>query len=109
MYLSAPYLLLIRAHSAYRLAASCAFSGQAAELHPLLRLMLEQGGYASLIYRKPKLQGVWMDRKANPSKVKKNSRQEILREFLRHRMQVLRVVLMNSTKKQSTLELIQTR
>ena len=40
MYLSAPYLLLIRAHSAYRLAASCAFSGQAAELHPLLRLML---------------------------------------------------------------------
>ena len=71
MYLSAPFLLLIRAHSAYRLAASCAFSGQAAELHPLLRLMLEQGGYASLIFRKPKLQDVWMDRKANPSKVKK--------------------------------------
>ena len=36
-------LLMYRAHSAYRAAASCAFSGQSAELHPLLRLMLEQG------------------------------------------------------------------
>ena len=70
-HLHAPFLLLVRAHSAYRAAASCAFSGQAAELHPLLRLMLEQGGYAFLMFRKPKLQGVWLDRKANASKFKR--------------------------------------
>ena len=71
IYLSAPFLLLVRAHSAYRAAASCAFSGQAAELHPLLRLMLEQGEYAFLIIRKPKLQEVWLDREANRSKFKR--------------------------------------
>ena len=70
-HLHAPFLLLVRAHSAYRAAASCTFSGQAAELHPLLRLMLEQGGYAFLMFRKPKLQDVWLDRKANRQKVKR--------------------------------------
>ena len=55
-------LLMYRAHSAYRAAASCAFSGQSAELHPLLRLMLEQGGYAYLINRKPELGEVWLNR-----------------------------------------------
>ena len=53
---------MYRAHSAYRAAASCAFSGQSAELHPLLRLMLEQGGYAILINRKSELAEVWLNR-----------------------------------------------
>ena len=55
-------LLMFRAHSAHRAAASCAFSGQFAELHPLLRLMLEQGGYAFLINRNPELGEVWLNR-----------------------------------------------
>ena len=55
-------LLMHRAHSAYRAAASCAFAGQSAELFPLLRLMLEQGGYAILINRKPELEEVWQNR-----------------------------------------------
>ena len=55
-------LLMYRAHSAYRAAASCAFSGQSTELHPLLRLMLEQGGYAILINRKSELAEVWLNR-----------------------------------------------
>lgn len=69
-YVHGPFMLLVRAHSAYRAAASCAFSGQAAELYPLLRLMLEQGGYAFLMMRNPTLQDVWMDRETNRSKVK---------------------------------------
>ena len=55
-------LLMQRAHSAYRAAASRAFAGQSAELYPLLRLMLEQGGYAILINRKPELEEVWLNR-----------------------------------------------
>ncbi len=54
---------MFRAHSAYRAAASCAFAGQSVELHPLLRLALECGGYAFLIDRKPGLAEVWLNRR----------------------------------------------
>ena len=64
-------LLMHRAHSAYRAAASCAFAGQSAELFPLLRLMLEQGGYAILINRKPELEEVWLNRQESDAARKK--------------------------------------
>ncbi len=68
--------LMHRAHSAYRAAASCAFAGQSAELYPLLRLMLEQGGYAILINRKPALEEVWLNRRESDA-----NRAEVRREF----------------------------
>ena len=69
-------LLMHRAHSAYRAAASCAFAGQSAELYPLLRLMLEQGGYAILINRKPELEEVWLNRQESDA-----ARNKVRREF----------------------------
>ena len=55
-------LLMIKAHSAYRAAAGCAFAGQSAETHALLRLMLENAGYAIRINRTPELAEVWLKR-----------------------------------------------
>ena len=69
-------LLMHRAHSAYRAVASCAFAGQSAELYPLLRLMLEQGGYAILINRKPELEEVWRNRHESDA-----ARKKVPREF----------------------------
>lgn len=55
-------LLMIKAHSAYRAAAGCAFAGQSAETHALLRFMLENAGYAIRINRTPELAEVWLKR-----------------------------------------------
>lgn len=68
--------LMFRAHSAYRAASSCAFAGQFVELQPLLRLMLECGGYAFLIDRNPRLAKVWLNRRESEA-----ARREVKREF----------------------------
>jgi addiction module HigA family antidote len=70
-YMYPDFLLLARAHSAYRVAAGCAFSGQAAEVHSMFRLMLEQAGYAILISRNSELLKVWLNRDADPARVRK--------------------------------------
>ena len=70
-YMYPDFLLLARAHSAYRVAAGCAFSGQVAEVHSLFRLVLEQGGYAILINRNSDLVEVWLNRDADPARVRK--------------------------------------
>ena len=67
--LSAPYLLFYRAHCSYRATAGCALAGHAPELYPLLRSMLEQGGYAFLMNGDSELTALWLHRDANPSKV----------------------------------------
>ena len=68
--------LMFRAHSAYRAASSCAFAGQFVELQPLLRLMLECGGYAFLIDRNPKLAKVWLNRRESAA-----ARREVKQQF----------------------------
>ena len=60
--LKLPLLLFFRAHCSYRAAASCAFAGHAIELFPLLRSMLEQGGYAILLNDDSELKKVWLSR-----------------------------------------------
>ena len=57
-----PFQIFFRAHCSYRAAASCAFAGHATELHPLLRSMLEQAGYALLMHGNSEMQKVWQDR-----------------------------------------------
>lgn len=70
-YMNLAFLLLARAHSAYRVAASCAFSGQVAEVHSLFRLMLEQAGYAILINQNSDLEEVWLNRDTNRARIRK--------------------------------------
>ena len=73
-------LFMTRAHSAYRTAASCALAGQSAELYPILRLMLEQAGYAILINRNPMLAEVWLTRsKSKTHRAKSKGEFEIWR------------------------------
>lgn len=60
--LEPPFRLLFRAHTTYRATANIAFSGYSTELYPLLRSMLEQGGYAFLMHIKPELIEVWQGR-----------------------------------------------
>ena len=106
-------LLMFRAHSAYRAAASCAFSGQSAELHSLLRLMLEQWGYANLINRKPELGEVWLNRHesdADRAKVEAHLRLRILGTPSRPLwMNISRTVIVYFMKGQLILEPTQTR
>ena len=70
------FALLMRSHSAYRASTNCALAGQFAELQPLLRLMLEQAGYAILIRHKPKLQEVLLTREDS-----EENRKNVRREF----------------------------
>lgn len=70
-YIYPDFLLLARAHSAVRVAAGCAFSGQAAEVHSMFRLMLEQAGYAFLINQNSELSKIWLNRDADPARVRK--------------------------------------
>ncbi len=81
-YMNPDFLLLARAHSAYRVAAACAFSGQVAEVHSLCRLMLEQGGYAILISRNSELAEVWLKRDADPARVKREFTAGKIKEVL---------------------------
>lgn len=76
------FLLLARAHSAYRVATACTFSGQVAEVHSLFRLMLEQGGYAILISRNSELADVWLKRDADPARVRKEFTAGKIKEIL---------------------------
>ena len=75
------FAFLMRSHSAYRASANCALAGQLAELQPLLRLMLEQAGYAILINHKPKLQEVFLTREQS-----KANRKEVIKEFKHERI-----------------------
>jgi hypothetical protein len=55
-------LLLLRTHTAYRVAALIAASGTPTDAYPLLRSVLETAGYALLIYRDPALGEIWLHR-----------------------------------------------
>lgn len=55
-----PLLLLVRAHSHYRLAMELAFSTAVAEAGSLLRQGIESAAFAHKLYREPKLVAVWL-------------------------------------------------
>ncbi len=55
-------LLLLRAHAAYRAAATIAASGMPTDAYPLLRSVIETAGYALLIHRNRALGEVWLRR-----------------------------------------------
>ena len=78
---TSPFALLMRSHSAYRASTNCALAGQFAELQPLLRLMLEQAGYAMLIKQNPILQEVFLTREDS-----KENRAKVRKEFNRQRI-----------------------
>jgi hypothetical protein len=60
-----PLLLVIRTHSAFRAAASLAFSGAVPESMAALRLCLETAGYASMMQGNEPLSIIWLQRGEN--------------------------------------------
>ena len=66
-----PLLLLVRAHSEYRLAMELVFSTAVAEAGSLLRQGIESAAFAHKLYREPKLVAVWLS--ADESKAQKTA------------------------------------
>jgi len=66
--------LLIRSHSAFRVAADLAMAGQAVETHVQCRAMLENAAYALHIDRDPSLETVWLNRHQDPASMAEQRR-----------------------------------
>jgi hypothetical protein len=58
--------LLIRCHSLFLAASTGAMGGQAAEVYPQARVMLEYAAYALHIHRNPELGVIWLNRHQDP-------------------------------------------
>jgi uncharacterized protein (DUF4415 family) len=57
-----PWLLLVQAHSQYRLAMDLAFSTALTEAGSVLRLGIESAAFAHKLYHEPKLVSVWLSK-----------------------------------------------
>ncbi|MGA3055947.1 MAG: BrnA antitoxin family protein [Candidatus Korobacteraceae bacterium] len=66
-----PWLLLVQAHSQYRLAMELAFSAALSEAGSLLRQGIESAAFAHKLYREPKLVALWLS--ADESKAQKSA------------------------------------
>lgn len=60
-------LLLLRTHSAFRGASLVAMTGMPTEAYPLLRVVLEQAGYALLMHGNPGHDEAWLRRHDGPA------------------------------------------
>lgn len=69
-----PILLYYRAHSAFRSACTLGMGGALPEGMGVLRMALENAGYAALIHRNPELANVWWDRDVDEEKQRKARR-----------------------------------
>ena len=62
--------LLLRCQYAFKAAAAMALAGQAADVFPVLRSVLEYAGYCLLIFETPSLEGVYILRHADGAAMK---------------------------------------
>jgi hypothetical protein len=82
--LLAPHFL-IRSHSAFRAACEHALSGQASETYPLVRVCLENSGYALLMHENYALTEKWVRRHDSVTALK-----EARRQFKHNRCEAIR-------------------
>ena len=63
-------LLLVRCHAAFRAASGLAMAGQAADVHPQCRAMLEDAAYAVHVHRDAAIGKVWLNRHQDAASLK---------------------------------------